>query len=131
MWGRMASCAAVANRRCHPIRQDSIREPAERRLWQAKAPAPQLARIPAKAAAMIDCPTRYHLGLTPLRIVAQPFFEPTREELRFLPEGPRVLRNHPGGGALLGWVAIQHSADIHEGSINVLDLVSGRNRSFP
>jgi sugar lactone lactonase YvrE len=80
---------------------------------------------------MIDCPTRYHLGLTPLRIVAQPFFEPTHEELRFLPEGPRVLRNHPGGGALLGWVAIQHAADLHEGSINVLDLASGRNTSFP
>jgi sugar lactone lactonase YvrE len=68
--------------------------------------------------------------LAPLRIVAQPYFEPTREELRFLPEGPRVLRNHPGG-ALLGWVAIQHAADLREGSINVLDLASGRNRSFP
>src|ERR1700685_1455442 len=73
---------------------------------------------------------RYDLDLTPLRIVAQSYFEPTSEELRFLPEGPRVLRNHPGG-ALLGWVAIQHAADLHEGSINVLDLASGRNTSFP
>jgi len=68
--------------------------------------------------------------LTPLRIVAQPYFEPTREDLRFLPEGPRVLRNHPGG-VLLGWVAIQHAADLQEGSINVLDLASGQNTSFP
>jgi sugar lactone lactonase YvrE len=68
--------------------------------------------------------------LTPLRIVAQPYFEPAREELRFLPEGPRVLRNHPGG-ALLGWVAIQHAADLREGSINVLDLASRQNRCFP
>jgi sugar lactone lactonase YvrE len=67
--------------------------------------------------------------LTALRIVAQPYFEPTREDLRFLPEGPRVLRNHPGG-ALLGWVAIQHAADLQEGSINVLDLASGQNTSF-
>jgi len=73
---------------------------------------------------------RYDLGLTPFRIVAQPYFEPAREELRFLPEGPRVLRNHPGG-ALLGWVAIQHAADLHEGSFNVLDLVSGRNTTYP
>jgi len=73
---------------------------------------------------------RYDLGLTPLRIIAQPCFEPAREELRFLPEGPRVLRNHPGG-ALLGWVAIQHAADNHQGSINVLDLASGRNRNWP
>jgi sugar lactone lactonase YvrE len=68
--------------------------------------------------------------LTPLRIVAQSYFEPASEELRFLPEGPRVLKNHPGG-ALLGWVAIQHAADRHVGSINVLDLVSGRNRTWP
>jgi sugar lactone lactonase YvrE len=69
--------------------------------------------------------------LTETRIVAQPYFEPAREELRFLPEGPRVLRNHPGDGAMLGWVAIQHAADLHEGSINVLHLASGRNTSFP
>lgn len=69
--------------------------------------------------------------LTTSRFVAKLFFEPASEELRYLPEGPRVLQNHPGGGNLLGWVAIQHSAERLEGSINVLDLTSGRNRSFP
>ncbi|MGA3241864.1 MAG: SMP-30/gluconolactonase/LRE family protein [Bryobacteraceae bacterium] len=68
--------------------------------------------------------------MTPLRIVAQSCFEPASEELRYLPEGPRVLRNHPGG-ALLGWVAIQHAANLREGSINVLDLASRQNKSFP
>ena len=42
-----------------------------------------------------------------------------------------MLRNHPGGSGLLGWVAIQHAADSREGSINVLHLASGGNRSFP
>jgi sugar lactone lactonase YvrE len=65
------------------------------------------------------------------RFSATPFFEPPTEELRFLPEGPRLLRNHPGGGAKLGWVAIQHAAHLAEGSINVLDLASRQNRSFP
>jgi sugar lactone lactonase YvrE len=31
----------------------------------------------------------------------------------------------------LGWVAIQHSAEVEEGSINVLDLASGENVNFP
>jgi len=66
-----------------------------------------------------------------LRFDAKPYFEPTSEGLRFLPEGPRLLRNHPGGGAKLGLVAIQHGEDLHEGSINVLELASGQNRSFP
>jgi sugar lactone lactonase YvrE len=64
-------------------------------------------------------------------IRAKPFFEPPNEDLRFLPEGPRVLRNYPGGGAKLGWVAIQHGAEIRQGSINVLDLESGQNQNFP
>ncbi|HLK21167.1 MAG TPA: SMP-30/gluconolactonase/LRE family protein [Bryobacteraceae bacterium] len=42
-----------------------------------------------------------------------------------------MLRNHPAGGTLLGWVAIQHAVDAKTGSINVLDLASGRNTSFP
>jgi sugar lactone lactonase YvrE len=42
-----------------------------------------------------------------------------------------LLRNHPEGGTRLGWVAIQHAADAKIGSINVLDLASGRNTSFP
>lgn len=69
--------------------------------------------------------------MAPLRFTAAPFFQPSREDLRFLPEGPRVLRNHPAGGSLLGWVAIQHGAQAQTGSINVLDLQSGRNTSFP
>ena len=56
---------------------------------------------------------------------AQPFFAPDSEDLRFLPEGPRVLQN-PSTGKL-GWVAIQHSISSHEGSFNVLDLHSGEN----
>lgn len=69
--------------------------------------------------------------MKPLRITANPYFEPAAEELRFLPEGPRLLRNHPEGGVRLGWVAIQHAVDAKSGSINVLDLASGRNTSFP
>ena len=68
--------------------------------------------------------------MTPCQFIASPFFEPADERLRFLPEGPRLLRNHPDGGNKLGWVAIQHAADIHEGSLNVLDLASGQNTSF-
>ena len=67
----------------------------------------------------------------PPRIVARPCFEPAGEELRFLPEGPRLLRNYPRGGVRLGWVAIQHAAAVERGSMNVLDLVSGENLSFP
>ena len=74
---------------------------------------------------------RYHFPLTPQRFIARSCYEPAEEELRFLPEGPRLLRNHPDGGTRLGWVAIQHAADAKTGSINVLDLVSGRNTSFP
>jgi sugar lactone lactonase YvrE len=67
----------------------------------------------------------------PEKFIAAPFFEPSSEALRYLPEGPRVLRNHPGGGAKLGWVAIQHGVGLAEGSINVLDLTSGQNQTFP
>jgi len=72
---------------------------------------------------------RYHQGLTTTRFIAKPFFEPTQEELRFLPEGPRVLQQHPRGPGLLGWVAIQHAAEQTVGSLNVLDLASGKNES--
>jgi sugar lactone lactonase YvrE len=65
------------------------------------------------------------------RFVAEPFFKPVSEELCFLPEGPRMLQNYPGGGDKLGWVAIQHGAGLTEGSINVLDLASGSNTTFP
>lgn len=49
---------------------------------------------------------------------AKPFFDPGSEELRFLPEGPRVLCN-----GNLGWVNIG-------GSINLLDLATRQNRSY-
>ena len=61
---------------------------------------------------------------------AEPFFEPASEALRFLPEGSRVLRNHPTAQGKLGWVAIQHNATSHEGSLNILDLYSGENQQY-
>jgi len=65
------------------------------------------------------------------RFVGELFFRPAMEELRYLPEGPRVLRNYHEPGAKLGWVAIQHGAGVAEGSFNVLDLVSGANTRLP
>jgi sugar lactone lactonase YvrE len=65
------------------------------------------------------------------RFTGELFFQPAVEELRYLPEGPRVLRNHPEHGARLGWVGIQHAAGVAEGSFNVLDLESGANSTFP
>lgn len=63
-------------------------------------------------------------------LIAKPFFEPTDEALRYLPEGPRVLQNHPTGvGQLLGWVAIQHSATEERGSFNILDLSTRQNKT--
>ena len=69
--------------------------------------------------------------MSTLHLDAAPYFEPGNEALRFLPECPRVLQNYPGGSTKLGWVAIQNSAEVREGSINVLDLASGRHQSFP
>ena len=65
--------------------------------------------------------------MTTPRFVARPFFSPSEEELRFLPEGPRRLQ----GTDSLGWVAIQHGADVLKGSLNVLDLATGQNTSMP
>ena len=65
--------------------------------------------------------------MTTPRFVAQPFFSPSEEELRFLPEGPRRLQ----GTDSLGWVAIQHAADVFTGSLNILDLATGKNTSRP
>jgi sugar lactone lactonase YvrE len=42
-----------------------------------------------------------------------------------------VLRNLPGGAPVLGWVAIQHGVELTTGSINLLNLATGRNTSFP
>jgi len=65
------------------------------------------------------------------RFIAEPYFTPAAEELRYLPEGPRVLRNFDDSGGKLGWVAIQHGAEAKKGSLNVLDLGSGTNTSWP
>ena len=61
---------------------------------------------------------------------SRPFFDPQTEALRFLPEGPRVLQNFGGDHPLLGWIAIQHGADIPRGSLNVLDLETRDNKTF-
>ncbi len=58
---------------------------------------------------------------------ARVFFDPSHEDLRFLPEGPRVLQNFPEQRSLLGWVAIQHGVDNPTGSINLLDLATLKN----
>ncbi len=52
----------------------------------------------------------------------RPFYRPESEELRFLPEGPRVLQNFGGSEPLLGWVAIQYGVDKLRGSFNLLNL---------
>jgi len=46
--------------------------------------------------------------------------------LEHLPEGP-----YPCGEGRLSWVAIQHGPDAVQGSLNVLDLGTRRNRSYP
>ena len=51
---------------------------------------------------------------------------PASEELRFLPEGP--YRNPDGR---LSWVSIQHGKDSKVGAVNVLDLATAQNESFP
>ena len=50
--------------------------------------------------------------------------KPDNDDLRFLPEGP-----YPFGQNKLSWVAIQHGADAKVGSLNILDLLTGENRS--
>ncbi len=61
----------------------------------------------------------------PRRIEAHPFFRPDREELRYLPECPRVFGNS------LIWISIQYAADQPRGGINVLDIASGQNVHHP
>ena len=62
------------------------------------------------------------------QFTARPLYRPENEELRFLPECPRVLRNLPGGAAVVGWVGIQHGVGSRTGSINLLDLATGGKR---
>lgn len=52
-------------------------------------------------------------------------FQPTTEQLRYLPEGP-----YPYGENQLSWVGIQHGANATTGSINLFDFNSGTNESI-
>src|SRR5450432_2745723 len=61
----------------------------------------------------------------PKRVEARPFFRPALEELRYLPECPRVI-----GGSLV-WISIQYAPDRPRGGINVLDLASRENVHHP
>lgn len=56
---------------------------------------------------------------------ARVLFAPESDALRFLPEGPYPY------GEQLSWVAIQHGANETSGSLNLLDLDVGKNRSLP
>jgi len=60
---------------------------------------------------------------------ARPWFCPRGDELRFLPEGPRVC-----GKDEISWVAIQHGSQATYGSLNVLrvgaDLSVVENRNY-
>ena len=60
----------------------------------------------------------------------RPFYEPESEELKFLPEGPRVLQNFGDAEPLLGWVAIQYGVDKLHGSLNLLNLETRANQTF-
>lgn len=56
--------------------------------------------------------------------ITQPIDFEQSDSLRFLPEGPCSL-----GDGRVSWVGIQHGSDSTLGSINVLDLSSGKNVS--
>ncbi|MFO1003352.1 MAG: ribonuclease III [Planctomycetaceae bacterium] len=58
-------------------------------------------------------------------IEAEVLFRPESAALRFLPEGPYSL-----GHGRMSWVGIQHGADSTVGSINILNLGDGTNRTF-
>lgn len=53
-------------------------------------------------------------------------FRPEVSELAFLPEGP-----YPLGDSRFSWVAIQHGAEAKHGSLNLFDMRSQTNESFP
>jgi sugar lactone lactonase YvrE len=56
----------------------------------------------------------------------QVLYSPPSSALRFLPEGP-----YPLGDGKFSWVAIQHGPDAKVGSINVFDLSTKSNVSYP
>jgi len=62
---------------------------------------------------------------------AKPFFTPATAPLRFLPEGPRLLQNYPSADPILGWVAIQDSFEVCNGSVNLLNLRTMENDCHP
>ncbi|MFO0912350.1 MAG: SMP-30/gluconolactonase/LRE family protein [Pirellulales bacterium] len=59
-------------------------------------------------------------------ITASVLYRPETEQQKFLPEGP-----YPVPDGRLSWVAIQHGADAKFGSLNLLDLNSGKNVCYP
>src|SRR4051794_24022058 len=59
------------------------------------------------------------------RVQARPFYRPESEELRFLPECPRVI------GGKLFWISIQYAADRPTGGLNVLDPGTLENVHHP
>lgn len=61
----------------------------------------------------------------PRETEAEPLLEPGDAALKFLPEGP-----YPCAERELSWVAIQHGSTAVEGSLNILDLETRRNRSY-
>jgi len=62
---------------------------------------------------------------------ARPWYRPLTEDLRYLPECPRLLRHITGTDAILGWVAIQHGPGRRDGSLNLLNLTTLANTTFP
>ncbi|MGA1995158.1 MAG: SMP-30/gluconolactonase/LRE family protein [Bryobacteraceae bacterium] len=62
--------------------------------------------------------------------IAEPWYRPSTEELRYLPECPRLLGNFPGDAPVLGWVAIEHGPGRGDGSLNLLDLATRLNTSI-
>lgn len=63
--------------------------------------------------------------MTDVRI-AEVFFRPDSDDLRFLPEGPYPTTR----SGELSWVAIQHGQHACVGSINLLNLDTRKNQSF-
>ncbi|MFN3193288.1 MAG: SMP-30/gluconolactonase/LRE family protein [Aureliella sp.] len=62
----------------------------------------------------------------PKTTTAELLYLPETEEARFLPEGPTGL-----SPSLFSWVAIQHGAEASVGSLNIFDVETKKNRSFP
>ena len=61
----------------------------------------------------------------PNQIKARPFYRPTPDALRYLPECPRVI------GESLLWISIQYAADRPQGGINILNLATRENVHHP